>query len=50
VICWLIKYKRMSPEEAQQHLIRCRPHVNAKLLERPVVQQFIREQQVRPLL
>ena len=44
VICWLIKYKRMSPEDAQLHLIQCRPHVNAKLLERPVVQQFIREQ------
>ncbi|TWU04563.1 dual specificity protein phosphatase family protein [Stieleria varia] len=39
-ICWLIKYRGMSIEEAQQHLLRSRPHINRKLALRPVVQQF----------
>ena len=39
-ICWLMKYRGMSVEEAQRHLLESRPHTNLRLAERPVVQQF----------
>lgn len=42
VLCWLVKSKKMSPEQAQQHLLACRPHVNRWLLQRPVVQDYLR--------
>ena len=41
-MCWLIKYRNMSIEEAQKHLLRSRPHVNPRLARRAVVQQFKR--------
>lgn len=40
VLCWLIQTQGLSAEEGQQVLLRCRPHVNPRLVERPVVQQF----------
>ena len=40
-ICWLIKYRQMSPEDAQQHLLKSRPHTNPHLTERPVVKEFV---------
>ena len=40
VICWLVKYRGMTLEQAQQHLLRCRPHTNPKLTERPVVKEY----------
>ncbi|MEM7782846.1 MAG: phosphatidylglycerophosphatase and protein-tyrosine phosphatase 1 family protein [Planctomycetota bacterium] len=42
-ICWLMKYRGMSGQEAQQWLLQNRPHVNPRLTSRPVVQQFERE-------
>lgn len=42
-LCWLIKYRGMSVEGAQKLLLEKRPHVNRKLGERPVVQQFVAE-------
>jgi atypical dual specificity phosphatase len=39
-MCWLIKYRGLTPAQAQQQLLRCRPHVNPSLTERPVVQAF----------
>ena len=39
-ICWLMKYRGMSPSEAQQHLLHCRSHVNSRLTDRPVVKAF----------
>lgn len=39
-MCWLIKYREMTAEEAQQHLSKSRPHVNRFLASRPVVQEF----------
>ena len=39
-ICWLMKYRSMTAEQAQQKLLDCRPHTNAKLTQRPVVRQF----------
>ncbi|MEO1528803.1 MAG: dual specificity protein phosphatase family protein [Planctomycetota bacterium] len=40
-MCWLVKYRGMTIDGAQQHLIRSRPHVNPRLAERPVVQEFV---------
>ena len=39
-ICWLIKNRNMTAEQGQQHLLECRPHVNSRLPQRPVVQKF----------
>jgi atypical dual specificity phosphatase len=39
-LCWLIKYREMTPEQAQLHLLAARPHINRRLTARPVVQQF----------
>ena len=39
-MCWLIKYRQMTPEQAQKHLLAARPHINPHLASRPVVQQF----------
>jgi len=41
VICWLVKHRGMSPEQAQAHLLARRPHVNPRLLSRPVVREFL---------
>ncbi|MFN5274384.1 MAG: hypothetical protein ACK5E3_14335, partial [Planctomycetota bacterium] len=41
VICWLVKHRGMSPQEAQAHLLACRPQVNPHLLKRPVVREFL---------
>lgn len=41
-ICWLMDYRKMAPEEAQKHLLKIRHQVNPRLLQRPVVQEFIR--------
>ena len=40
VICWLIKNKDISADEGQRLLNQFRPHINQRLPERPVVQQF----------
>ncbi|MEM0926758.1 MAG: dual specificity protein phosphatase family protein, partial [Planctomycetota bacterium] len=39
-MCWLMKYRGMSPADAQSHLLKCRPHVNPRVCERPVVLAF----------
>lgn len=39
-MCWLMKTHRMSPPEAQRVLLEKRPHINRRLAERPVVQQY----------
>jgi atypical dual specificity phosphatase len=35
-----MKYRDMTMEEAQDELLRHRPHINPKLTERPVVREF----------
>ncbi|MEC7599054.1 MAG: phosphatidylglycerophosphatase and protein-tyrosine phosphatase 1 family protein [Planctomycetota bacterium] len=40
VLCWLIQEHGMTPEQGQKLLLEKRPHVNPKLVERPVVQTF----------
>ncbi|MFN9363168.1 MAG: dual specificity protein phosphatase family protein [Planctomycetota bacterium] len=39
-ICWLMHSRGMSLDEAQRHLLNCRPHVNPRLTERPVVRRY----------
>ncbi|QDT10667.1 dual specificity protein phosphatase family protein [Stieleria marina] len=39
-MCWLMKYRGMTMEQAQQELLKARPHVNPRLTTRPVVQEF----------
>ena len=42
-LCWLMKYRGLSMEEGQKVLLECRTHVNPRLAQRPVVQQFAAE-------
>ena len=39
-LCWLMKYRGMSMQQAQDALLKARPHINPRLTERPVVHQF----------
>lgn len=41
-MCWLMKYRDMTPAQAQQRLLQRRPHVNPRLTERPVVVEYAR--------
>lgn len=40
-MCWLVKYRNLTPAAAQQLLLEKRPHVHPRLTERAVVQQFV---------
>lgn len=40
-MCWLVKYRDMTPAAAQELLLEKRPHVHPRLTERAVVQQFV---------
>lgn len=42
-LCWLIKYRGLTPQQAQQQLLLHRPHVHPRLAQRPVVQEFVRQ-------
>ncbi|MFK8115684.1 MAG: phosphatidylglycerophosphatase and protein-tyrosine phosphatase 1 family protein [Rubripirellula sp.] len=44
-MCWLMKYRAMNMEQAQQKLLSARPHINPRLAQRPVVQAFAKELQ-----
>ncbi|TWU46354.1 hypothetical protein Poly51_57500 [Rubripirellula tenax] len=39
-ICWLMKYRGVSADDAQKTLLAARPHINPRLTQRPVVKQF----------
>ncbi len=41
-MCWLMKYRGMSAEQAQAKLLESRPHINPRIHQRPVVQEFAR--------
>ena len=43
VLCWLVRAKGISAEQAQQRLLEARPHVHSSLTKRQVVQEFCRE-------
>jgi atypical dual specificity phosphatase len=40
VLCWLVAHRGMTVEQAQRHLLSCRPHVMATLGQRAVVQEW----------
>jgi atypical dual specificity phosphatase len=44
VLCWLIKAKKVSLNEAMDFLLERRPHVNKRLDKRKVVGEFLAEQ------
>jgi atypical dual specificity phosphatase len=39
-MCWLIRHRGMTPEQAQTLLLEKRPHVNRFVYARPVVREF----------
>jgi atypical dual specificity phosphatase len=39
-MCWLMKYRSMTADQAQKMLLESRPHINPRLTSRLVVQQF----------
>ncbi|MEQ1830650.1 MAG: dual specificity protein phosphatase family protein [Pirellula sp.] len=41
VICWLVKHRGMTLAQAQEHLLKSRRHVLAKLGDREVVKQYL---------
>lgn len=41
VLCYLIASRGMQPQAAMDLMLAARPHINPKLLQRPVVQQVI---------
>ena len=43
VVCWLIREKGMTPQQAQAFLAERRPHINKRLAEREVVRAFHRQ-------
>ena len=44
VLWWLVKYRHMTPEQAQALLCRVRPHVNPRVYLRPVIQELVASQ------
>jgi atypical dual specificity phosphatase len=40
VLCWLVAHRGMTIEQAQRHLLACRPHVMKTLGERAVVKEW----------
>jgi atypical dual specificity phosphatase len=38
VLWWMVRYRHMTPAEAQQHLIKYREHINPRVYLRPVIQ------------
>ncbi|MDP6444747.1 MAG: phosphatidylglycerophosphatase and protein-tyrosine phosphatase 1 family protein [Pirellulaceae bacterium] len=46
VVCWLMKSRQWTPDQAQQFLLEKRAHVNRHLSRRPVVRQYY-EQRVK---
>lgn len=39
-ICWVMKSQQVTAQQAQAYLLQKRGHINSRLTERPVVQQF----------
>lgn len=47
-MCWLMKYRGLSIDEAQSRLLETRPHVHPQLTGRPVVREFAQSILHRP--
>lgn len=42
-MCWLLKNRGMTPEQAQALLLEKRPHINKYIFARPVVKQYYKQ-------
>ncbi len=40
VLWWLVRFRGLTPEAAQQRLLACRPHINPRIYLRPVIQEL----------
>lgn len=40
VLWWLVRYGEQTPESAQQHILKIRPHTNPEIYRRPVIQEL----------
>ena len=47
-MAWLMDRHHMSPAEAQQRLLEKRPHINPRLTQRPVIEQFAEYLKTKP--
>ncbi len=48
LLCFLVKHRHMTPDQAQQYLLEHRPHVHPRLPGRAVVREFIAKQKQNP--
>ena len=42
-LCYLVRFRAMSPKQAQEHLIAHRPHVHPTIDQREVVKRYVEE-------
>jgi atypical dual specificity phosphatase len=40
VLWWLVRFGGLTPVDAQQKLLKARPHVHARVYQRPVIQEL----------
>lgn len=40
VLWWFVRYRDMTPEAAQLHMIKARPHINPRIHLRPVIEEL----------
>lgn len=45
VLWWFVRFRSMTPQEAQQVMLQSRPHVNPRVFQRPVIQELYKELQ-----
>ena len=50
VLCWMVKYRGMTVEQAQAKLLECRPHTNPEIYKREVVIRFVEQLNTSPPL
>ena len=50
VLCWMVKYRAMTLEQAQAKLLECRPHTNPEIYKREVVGRFVEQLDTTPPL
>jgi atypical dual specificity phosphatase len=43
VLWWLVRYCGLSREQAQQHLLKVRPHVHSTVYRRPAIEELVRD-------
>lgn len=43
VLWWLVRYRQLTPDQAQAAILRARPHSNPTIYQRPVIQHLYAE-------